>query len=385
MRVLFITSNSMMYGANLALLTLIKYLRDDYDVKPVVLLNSEGDLTNELARLQIPFRISYYTMSVVRKGNFPFILRVIVKKIIRYPTYRRALSIIKNSQFDLIHSNSSVCDLGYYMSRWIGIPHVWHIREHGEDDYGLYSINNYRKAIRMYTEAAACVSISESISEVMRSMDEGISVRQIMDGIDIPKAYRKKYLNDTTVRFVIVGLICKSKGQETVIRAAKRLKDSKVLNYVISFIGGGEERYIDELKKTVADSGLKEKVLFLGYRDDVENLLRHQDIGITASRKEAFGRVTVEYMANYMPVIGTAEGETKYLIKGGNGFLYQYEDAEQLANHMKFFIEHTDRIPAMGLRSRMLSEEYDSEKNASEVFELYKTIVGNKEWAQTVL
>jgi len=117
---------------------------------------------------------------------------------------------------------------------------------------------------------------------------------------------------------------------------------------------------------------LEKYVELAGYRYDVEMLLRKMDVGVMSSYKEAFGRVTIEYMSNYMPVIGTATGGTKELIEnGGNGFLYDLGNSIDLLEKMERFINEPYLIKDMGLRAREFSEKFSAETNADNIYRIY--------------
>ena len=70
---------------------------------------------------------------------------------------------LKPMHFDLVHSNTSVMDFGGYISRKLGIKHIWHLRDFGDLDYNLHSIwgNLYSKAT--YRNGDVFIAISNEI------------------------------------------------------------------------------------------------------------------------------------------------------------------------------------------------------------------------------
>lgn len=74
---------------------------------------------------------------------------------------------------------------------------------------------------------------------------------------------------------------------------------------VLLFIGQGEME--DEVKSKVKDLKLTEKVRFLGFRDDVNELLQAMDIFVLPSRYEGLGIVYVEAQAAGLATFATAD------------------------------------------------------------------------------
>ena len=79
--------------------------------------------------------------------------------------------------------------------------------------------------------------------------------------------------------------------------------------------------------RLVNDLKLKDKVLFLGKQDNVEELYSISDLMLLLSEKESFGLVALEAMACGVPCIGTdvggipeviSDGETGYICTLGD-------------------------------------------------------------------
>ena len=101
------------------------------------------------------------------------------------------------------------------------------------------------------------------------------------------------------------------------------------------------------------------------------------------SRAEAFGRVTCEYMAAHLPVIGAASGGTVDIIADGEtGFLYKPGVPEKLAEKMQILIE--DKRNGASLMKKMgeagynrVSTEFTVRKNTDSIYKLFCNAVEN--------
>ena len=84
--------------------------------------------------------------------------------------------------------------------------------------------------------------------------------------------------------------------------------------------------------KQVKELGLKEKVLFLGKQDNLEELYSISDIKLLLSEKESFGLVALEAMACGVPSIGTNVGGIPEVIEDGyNGYICEIGNVKEVA------------------------------------------------------
>lgn len=136
----------------------------------------------------------------------------------------------------------------------------------------------------------------------------------------------------------VIGRIDKQKGQESVVRAIKELKnrDLVVTALIIGDETHGEQGYLVFLKKLAKELGVEQQVLFRPFTSDVVPCFAALDIFIMSSISEPVGMVTVEAMALGIPVIGTNSGGTPELLNNGKaGILYEPNDALGLADKIE--------------------------------------------------
>jgi glycosyltransferase involved in cell wall biosynthesis len=176
--------------------------------------------------------------------------------------------------------------------------------------------------------------------------------------------------------FCIVGVVSEAKGHTMAIEACKFLQ-KLTGNYVLDIIGDGDAAYVRELKENVKKYELTENVRFWGYRSDIADILKTMDVGLMLSKKEAFGRVTVEYMLNYMPVIGTNSGGTPEIIRANQtGYLIDFDQTELLAEKMKYCITNSDTVKKYGEYGRKVAIDcFSVARNTEEIFEVYTDVL----------
>ena len=333
-------------------------MKNRHNVEPSVLIPGEGELAEKCRENGIEVIISksyLWTYERRLKVRIKGFVKVLLNKIYYE---RKILNLLKNKHFDIIHTNSSVIETGSIIAQKLNIPHIWHIRECILEHYNMYYLPPEFYVKKQYSQAAQIIAISNSV----------YSTYVYGYGI-IPEANGR-------VNFCIVGILFEGKNQLTAIKACAKLK-ALTQNFTLHIIGKGDKNYTDELERAVKSSGLEDNVKFWGFRYDVNDILRNMDVGLMLSRREAFGRVTVEYMLNYMPVIGVNSGATPEIVDDGvTGYVCPLNDEEYIAAVMKKFIDNPELLSEMGNKGRERAvKNFSLERNTDEIYSLYQEIL----------
>ncbi|MBV9848718.1 MAG: glycosyltransferase, partial [Armatimonadetes bacterium] len=124
---------------------------------------------------------------------------------------------------------------------------------------------------------------------------------------------------DDCVAVGIVGRIAPEKGHRVLLEAARMLGDRYPLRCVV--IGDGPDEAF--IKKQASEMGLGDKVIFAGFRDDVNNAIAAMDvIAVPSTWDEPCSAVVQQAMALCKPVIGTRAGGTpEMIVEGQTGLL----------------------------------------------------------------
>ena len=125
-----------------------------------------------------------------------------------------------------------------------------------------------------------------------------------------------------------LGRLHRNKAFDVLIRALAALPG---VHGIIA--GDGPER--EALQALARQSGIADRVLFPGWRQDGASLLAGCDVLACPSREEALGNVVVEAFAAERPVVAAAADGPKELIRPGeDGLLVPVEDVEALATSL---------------------------------------------------
>ena len=124
---------------------------------------------------------------------------------------------------------------------------------------------------------------------------------------------------------------------------------------------GDTENTEKDIHALIQNSGLEEKVMLLGYRDDVHRVLQCLDIFCLTSFREGLPLSLLEAMACGLPVVGTnVEGIRIVIDSGRNGFLVNPYDSAGLATTLMSLLSDKRLRERMGKEGRKDAVKYYS-------------------------
>jgi glycosyltransferase involved in cell wall biosynthesis len=132
--------------------------------------------------------------------------------------------------------------------------------------------------------------------------------------------------------FFYVGRLNEVKDLGTLLEAFARLPDEVRNRARLYLVGEGPERAMLETKRTAL--ALDDKVVLLGARDDVFDLLLAADAFVMSSKSEGLPMVLLEAMAAGVPCVATAVGGIPALFGKDRGLLVPAQDPGELAAAM---------------------------------------------------
>lgn len=378
MKVLFISTADYKYGAAKTQIDMIMELKNVYGVIPIV-LTKKHNAFSDLCDAQGIENYSYWYRDIMAGSAYSSPILNIAKHIVKYMLYvRGALTQsgvmrcgINWDEIDLIHSNHIRIDIGAYISRKTGIPHVWHIKELNQ---GHVKIIHYKPHCYQYIDRNAnkFIAVTRQVKEYWcrAGLDEN-KTEVIYEGVNIDKFIPRKKRKDSRLKLICVGRIEKSKGQLQILQAMAELPEEVRRNVALDLVGEPYPDYLRLLKSFIKKNAMENQVRFLGYQDNIPELLAGYDAGILASKGDAFGTVVAEYMAAELLAIATY---TELAEHKKTGLRYEFGDIEKLAENIQYAYENREeagRIAAAG--AHVIREKYSIRANIFGVFKLYNT------------
>lgn len=143
------------------------------------------------------------------------------------------------------------------------------------------------------------------------------------------------------------------------------------------FLAGHGERE-PHLRNLVRAQGLDDVVTFLGYWEEIRDLLAFFDLFVVSSRQEGLSTSIIDAFFAGCPVVATDAGGIPELVKDGlTGLLRRKGDPSSLAEGIIYAIENPTAMKEMAERARSLAEEHFTAKRMAEGnLEVYLRLLG---------
>ncbi len=150
-----------------------------------------------------------------------------------------------------------------------------------------------------------------------------------------PKDVRQKY--DVSTKFVVgmVAAFHPRKDYSTLIKAALRIISR---NDNVTFLLIGEGILLNIMKNLVPDK-MKNKILFLGKLDYVEEVINIFDIGVLTGYTEGLSNSILEYMALGKPVVTNGSGGNPEIVDNNfNGYIVPTQNIDEMVNKIEVLL-----------------------------------------------
>ncbi|MDN5304802.1 MAG: hypothetical protein PWP46_1688 [Fusobacteriaceae bacterium] len=178
---------------------------------------------------------------------------------------------------------------------------------------------------------------------------------------------RKEYdISENKIIIANVGRLTKQKGHKYLLSAIKLLKD-KNLDFIVLIIGDGELN--EELKQQVKNLEIKKYVKFLGFQENVYEILKQVDFLVHTALWEGFGYVLVESFSCGKPVVATSVSNIPEIVTSEKyGYLAKSEDVNDIADKILKMMENYKKFDKQIFIDK--AKEFDFNKQIKELEEI---------------
>ncbi|GAB4366804.1 MAG: colanic acid biosynthesis glycosyltransferase WcaL [Elainellaceae cyanobacterium] len=288
--------------------------------------------------------------------------------------------------YDIIHCHFGQNGLRGLMLKQVGAVKGKLVTTFYGYDISQY-IQQYGKEVyqQFFAEADLFCAISEHMKHQLIELGcdpNKIAIQRL--GIDCEKfTFVPRSLgSNQRVQLLSICRLVEKKGAEYAIRAiAQVAKDYPTLEYKI--IGDGPLR--QDLECLIQELGVGTTVQLLGWKqqEEVVQLLKQAHIllapSVTSKSGDQEGTpvAIMEAMAMGLPVISTQHSGIPEMIQDGvSGLLAPERNVEQLAEKIRYVVEHPETWNQFGEAGRKAVEEsYNIEKLNSQLIKLYQNLI----------
>lgn len=305
-----------------------------------------------------------------------------------YIAFKNLMKIIKDEKIDVIHCNTPIGGvLGRICGRINKVPTVIYTA-HGFHFYNGASLVNRTifKWVEMYlaryTDAIITMNNEDYEAAQKLKLRRKNSVFYIHGvGIDTAKfenininkeELRKKIgLESDDIVCITIGDIIQRKNISTAINSIAHVNNPKVK---LIICGTGIE--LENMKLLANKLNIEDRVLFLGFRTDIKELLSISDIFLFTTYQEGLPRAMMEAMAAGLPCVASKVRGNIDLIKDNEGgFLLEPTDKIGFSKKIEILAENSKLRAEFSKYNIKIIKKFDIENIKCEIYDIYQKVL----------
>lgn len=288
--------------------------------------------------------------------------------------YSELKKILKKSAFDLVHLhlwNPGSCRYAFFAASSAGLPII-------ATEHDPFELAGMKKIIKKSCLAKTQRTIT-ICSDNFRLLGEFYEVPQerlklIHNGIKIDRFLDRKRGVDLSVDngpvITCIAELHHRKGQRYLLDAFKKLQ-SHLPQLTLLLVGTGPAEH--ELREQASEIP---HVQFLGWREEIPEILSISDILVLPSLKEAFGQVILEAMVSGVITVGTNNGGIPDIIRDGiTGYLVPPASSQAIFEKITTILKNPGQMEDVKKAALVsVRADFTAEKMAEKTLAVYEEV-----------
>ncbi len=232
-------------------------------------------------------------------------------------------------------------------------------------------------------QSDAVTTVSESLKQdTIKDFNIHRDIQVIPNFIDFSRfnqnpntELRKLYASDSEKIIMHISNFRKVKRIPDIVQSFAQI--DKQLPSKLLLIGDGPER--NTLEELTQELKIKDRVLFFGKQESVEDLLNIADLFILASDHESFGLSALEAMACGVPVVSSRVGGLPEVNKDGySGYSFEVGNIEQMTEKSIAVLSQTEKHNEFRKNAIQQAKQFDIHKILPLYLEMYYDCLNKK-------
>ena len=297
--------------------------------------------------------------------------------------------LIMKEKPEIVHTHSSKGGiLGRLAAKIAGVPHIIHT-PHGHVFYGHFGAFASRvflwieNIFARFTDRVVALTDGEKDDYINLSVCPPEKLFKIHSGVDVKKfmhangnrVEKRRSLgldqNEAVIGFV--GWLLPIKGPDYLLKA---MDDVWRRHSEASLVLVGKGDMDVDLRAEALKKNANGKVKFLGWREDIDEIMPLFDMLVLPSLNEGMGRVLVEAMAAGKPVVASRVGGIPDLVRHAEtGYLVPPADEKALADGIKMLLDDPEKAKQMGLRGQEYCRQFSLDAMIEKLDNLYSDLM----------
>lgn len=379
-KILFISHDTNLSGAPIALLNLIKWISENSEIELFLLSQNNGILLKEFSK----YTTKIYSIKHNRNKSDSFFSKLF-NYFIKNNVYKLKNYIVKHQikkqNFPITYANSIASNS---LLEKIFTPNFLITNVHElEFTFTSYKMNNNSKILTK-SNIFICVNgvVAENLTKKYFIDKTKIKIIPALNSLYFTKSKKNILKNELkkTDAFIIgaSGTVEWRKGADLFIQLALIYKNKYGLDNE-KFVWTGKfpnelEKYKIELD--IKNAGLENNVIFTGHITNVNEYYSNFDVFTLCSREEALGLVCIENMALGNPVICFEKcGGMEEVADKGAAIKVPYLNLEKMADEIIKLKENNDKYKNLSSKSiNFVKQEYNIDKIGKKYLQIFDNV-----------
>lgn len=306
-----------------------------------------------------------------------------------FKAFMQLVHLIQHEKIDYIHCNTPIGGiLGRLAGEKCGVKKIVY-QVHGFHFYNGAPIKNWilyysvEKWLAKKTDAIITINREDFAAaqkfklknngKVFFVPGVGIDLSRYNFSKKIREEKRKELgLDETSVMLISMGDLINRKNYKVAIEAIGKVNNQNIHYFICG--EGPEESRLKLLTKNLTTNS---HIYFLGFRNDINELLAAADIFLFTTKQEGLPRSMMEAMAYGLPCIASRiRGNTDLIIDGNGGYLKDTNDVSGFVKAIELLAYNKNLRNQMRNTNLKNIQKYDTDIIKQELEKIYLEIIG---------
>lgn len=199
-------------------------------------------------------------------------------------------------------------------------------------------------------------------------VENGVNISKYCDAKPYRKAEIHESLNEQTKLITMVARFSEAKDQKTLIKAISKLQSDIHLLLI------GEGNLKEENIEFAKELGVLKRIHFLGFRDDIDRVLKTSDIIVLSSHWEGLSLSSIEAMASGRPFIASRVSGLEEIVDG-YGMLFNEGDFEELSRLIYELLNDESLYKEVSDRCSRRADDFSIDLMINELITVYSELL----------
>lgn len=327
-------------------------------------------LSTDMLRVGGPAKVLFSAGKILKKNGYSVLFASMTDGELRDEIEDAGIPVVvdANLQVDTMEEISwlqgfrmLICNtINFYVflsKRDCHMPAVWWLH----DSAFFYGGVNADRLCSIPQDNLKIVSVGDIPRKAMHELAPQFEIGEFLYGTK-DKEFVKQIDShqESKVCFAVIGYVEKRKGQDILVRAVRQLPVQIRENLQVYIIGKDTSVMAGNIRREISHIP---EIIMTGALDteEFDRIFNRIDVLVCPSREDPMPAAVTEAMRSGIPgIVSDTVGTAGYIHDGVEGWVFRNEDDGELAEKIRWCVEHRDQIRQAGRNARGVYEKYFS-------------------------